>query len=387
MPEFLTLKPQAFGLDISDLSLKIAKLERKKGGFALTTFLRKEIAPGILEKGEIKKQKDLIDIIKSSISEVRGEPLKTKHVVVSLPEEKTFLQVIRLPLLKEEEVKEAARFEAENYIPFPINEVYLDSTVVKPVYDHPEYLEVLIVALPKSIVDPYVFCFKEAGLILLALEIESQAIARALVKDQVTISSYLLLDIGATRTGFIVFSGHSIRFTSSIPVSSKEFTWALSKNLKMDLKKAEEFKLKYGLLGPKNVELRGRKEDGFEKEVTRESDFFEAQIGVLTDFTEQIKKRIDYYQSHASHEHLPPDGKGIEKVLLCGGGANLKGLDKFLSSELKIPVELANPWINILPASSAGKPEVQKKVSGLPFEQSLSFTTALGLALRGVNHD
>ena len=387
MPEFLTLKPEAFGLDISDLSLKIAKLERKRGGFALTTFLKKEIAPGILEKGEIKKQKDLIDIIKSSISEVRGEPLKTKHVVVSLPEEKTFLQVIRLPLLKEEEVKEAARFEAENYIPFPINEVYLDSTIVKPVYDHPEYLEALIVALPKSIVDSYVFCFKEAGLILLALEIESQAITRALVKDQVTVSSHLLLDIGATRTGFIVFSGHSIRFTSSIPVSSKEFTWALSKNLKMDLKKAEEFKLKYGLLGPKNVELKGRKEDGFEKEVTRESDFFEAQIGVLTDFTEQIKKRIDYYQSHASHEHLPPDGKGIEKVLLCGGGANLKGLDKFLSSELKIPVELANPWINILPASSADRPEAQKKVSGLPFEESLSFTTALGLALRGVSYD
>ena len=98
-------------------------------------------------------------------------------------------------------------------------------------------------------------------------------------------------------------------------------------------------------------------------------------IPALTDLIEQIKRYLSYYQTHASHEHLPPNGKGVSKIFLCGGGANLKRLTDFLSTELKIPVELGNPWINILP-------EPLKEVPELPFEKSLSYTTALGLALR-----
>jgi len=64
-------------------------------------------------------------------------------------------------------------------------------------------------------------------------------------------------------------------------------------------------------------------------------------------------------------------------VLLCGGGVNLKGFAEFFSKQLKIPVELSNPWINILPAG-------KKETSKLPYQESLRYTTALGLALRGV---
>ncbi|MFH1030596.1 MAG: pilus assembly protein PilM [bacterium] len=97
----------------------------------------------------------------------------------------------------------------------------------------------------------------------------------------------------------------------------------------------------------------------------------------MTDLIEQIKKYLNYYQTHSFHEHLSPESKEIKKILLSGGGANLKGLASFLSSELRIPVDLANPWANILPKG-------KKEVPDLPFENSLSFATALGLALRGV---
>lgn len=379
MFNFLTLKPEAFGLDIFDVSLKLAKLEKRKEGFSLSSFLKKNIEPGIIEKGEIKNEDALIKVIQDSIARVQGQALRTKYVVASLPEEKAFSQVIKMPLLKEEELKEAVMFEAENYIPFPINEVYLDSQVVEPVFDHLDHLDVLITAVPKTTVDSYVSCLKKAGLSPLALEVESQAIARALVKGGVTTFPELLLDIGATRTSLIIFSGRSIRFSSSLPIASREFTKAIAKNLKLDIKEAEELKKRYGLLGPKEVRLKGRRKDGikFEKKILREEKFFKALIPVLTDFKEQIKKRIDYYLSHASHEHLPPNGKIVEKALLCGGGANLKGLDKLLSSELKVKVELANPWINILPKGERETPQIS-------FEESLFYATALGLALRGI---
>ena len=247
MLEVLSLKPERFGLDISDLSLKIVKLRKKRGALSLASFGEAKIKPGIIKEGEIKDEKALIQILKKASVEVKGEKLKTKYVVASLPEEKAFLQVIQMPKMKEEELKSAVIYEAENYIPLPIGEVYLDSQIVPPVYNHLDHLDVLITALPKKTVNSYLFSLKEAGLKPIAFEIESQAIARALIKNEATTSPLLLIDLGATRAGLIIFSGHSLRLTSAMPVSSQIFTEIISKSLGVDLTEAEKLKIKYGL--------------------------------------------------------------------------------------------------------------------------------------------
>jgi type IV pilus assembly protein PilM len=364
MLNFLTLKPEAFGLDVSDLSLKIIKLKKRGKFFDLVSFGEEKIKPGIIKGGEIKSEIALVKIIKEAITKVKGKKLRTKYVVASLPEEKAFLQVIQMPRMSEEDLKSAVIYEAENYIPLPIDQVYLDSQIVPPVHNHLDHSDVLIAALPKKTVDSYFSCFKKANLKPISLEIESLAIARDLIKNEVTTSPVLLIDLGATRSGFIVFSGHSLRFTSSIPVSSQSFTEIISKALRTDLVEAERLKIEYGL----------------QPKVKKGKEIFEALIPALTDLIEQIKRYLVYYQTHAAHEHLPPDGKGeVKKVFLCGGGANLKGLPKFLSSQLKIPVEIGNPWINILADPSKGPAE-------LPLESALGHATALGLALRGVRN-
>jgi Tfp pilus assembly PilM family ATPase len=81
-----------------------------------------------------------------------------------------------------------------------------------------------------------------------------------------------------------------------------------------------------------------------------------------------------------SHEHLPSNNKGVEKIIISGRGATIKGLSYFITAELKIPVEIANPWVNILP----------KKLDRLPpisYDESLAYTTALGLALREIKEE
>jgi len=361
MLEFLTLKSETFGLDISDLSLKIAKLKKRRNSLSLVSFGEMEIKPGIIERGEIKKEDELVKIIKEALLKLRGEKIKTRYIVASLPEEKAFLQIIQMPLMKEEELKKAVYFEAENYIPLPLNEVYLDFQVIKPVVNHLDHFDVLIVAMPKKIVDSYISCFKKANLIPLVLEIESQAAARALIKNEVSPSPILLIDFGLPRASFIIFSGYTLRFTSSIPVSSKEFTQAIADNLKITFSEAEEMKIKYGIEGK-----------GGEK-------ITEILNPYLKELIKEIEDYLSYYHTHIHHEHLPLDSKEVEKILLCGGGANLKGLTNFLSLKLKIPVELGNPWINILPQPLREIPE-------LPFEKSLSFTNVLGLALRDIKH-
>lgn len=362
MFKLLSLKPETFGLDISDLSLKIIKLKKRGKFFELASFGEEKIKPGIIKNGEIKNKKELIKIIKKAISKVKGEKLKTKYVVASLPEEKAFLQVIQMPKMDEDDLKSAITYEAEQYIPLPLEKVYLDFQVIPPARNHLNHLDVLIAALPKEIVDSYVFCLKEANLKPLSLEVESLAICRALIKNEITTSPVLLIDLGATKTGFIVFSGHSLRFTSSIPVSSQNFTEIISKALKVNPAESEKLKLKYGL---------------------KEKKVFEGLIPALTDLTEQIKKYINYYQTHASYDYLPSNGKqNIKKIFLCGGGAKLKGLKEMLSSQLKVSVEIGNPWINI--SSPTFQP--QKETLVYEKEESLNYTTSLGLALRGIKN-
>ena len=346
MFNFLTLKPEAFGLDISDLSLRIAKLKKRGKFFRLVSWGGTKIKPGIIEHGEIKDEDALIGIIEQTLARVKGEKIKTKYLIASLPEKKAFLQVIEMPKMKEDELKTSVPFEAENYVPMPIEKVYLDFQVI-PSPDKLDRLNVLIAALPKKTVDPYISCFRKTGLIPMALEVESQSIVRAVVKNEISPFPLLIIDFGRNTTNFIVFSGHSLRFTSSDSISSQELTEIISKTLKLSLSEAEKLKLKRGLKDEKALK---------------------AMTPLLIDLMRQVKKCIDYHRSH---------NREIKKILLCGNGANLKGLSDFVSSELKITVELANPWINILP-------EPLKEVPGLTLKESLGYTTALGLALRGV---
>lgn len=350
------LKPKAFGLDISDLSLKIIELEKAGADFKLACFGETHIPKGVIEGGQVKKEKELSELIKKAAQNLKGKKLKTKHVVFNLPEEKSFLDILQLPILGEEEMAEAVRFEAANHIPLPLEDVYFDFEKVPPTLSQPKFQEVLVAATPKEIVDPYLNALQQAGFRPQAAEVECSAVARSLTAPDKVQKPLLIVDLGETRTSFIIFSGRSLRFTSTIPISSGGFTESISKILKVDVKKAEKMKQQEGLEGKKKV--------------------FEALVPILTDLIEQIESHLEYYHSHSPKGVAVGNGKQLEKILLCGGGANLKGLTDFLASELKIEVKLGNPLINI------EKP-TQKDVR-LPQDQALSYTTAIGLALRGV---
>jgi type IV pilus assembly protein PilM len=352
--DIFSTKPDAFGIDISDFSLKIAYLKKKKDDLKLISFGEQKIPSGIIQKGEVKNENRLAEVIKSALSRVKGKKIRTKYVISSLPEEKSFIDVIQIPLLEEEEIKNMISFEIENHIPFQLDEVYFDFEVVRPSSNKQKYREVLIAAIPKEIVDSYNNAFHKAKLQPLAFEIESFAIVRALIRRGEIKKPLLIIDFGRTRTTFMIYSGTSLRFTSTVPFSSQMLTEILAKQLKISSQEAERVKLKEGLEGDKKV-----------------AKILTAHLKKLIN---EINSHLDYYKSHEVKEQILRNGKRAEKVLLCGGGANLKGLPEFISSFLKTDVELGNPWVNILKSPL-------KEVPGLPYRKSLSYTTALGLAL------
>lgn len=357
---FLELKYETFGLDINDSSLKVVKLKKKRRGFDLISFNEEKIGPNIIEDGMIKNEAALAKTIKYCCGNVKGKKLKTKYVVASLPEENSFLQVIQMPKMSEDELKLAVPIEAENYIPMPIDEMYLDFQVISPIKDYLNYFEVLIVAMPKKIVDSYVSCFKKAGLIPVALEPEPEAVARALVKSEASSSLLVLIDFGENNTNFVVFSGQSVRFTCSIPISSRSLTKAIAESLKIDFQEAEKLKIEYGLSAKRS----SIKAERVSKIITP----------IIEDLADQIKKYLNFYRDHSSYESLVGAGKK-EKILLCGGGAELKGIASFMSKKLNASLELGDPLVNFL----------SKRPKNIIKKDLLSFTTAIGLALRQIN--
>lgn len=364
---FLNLQPEIFGIDVNDLSLRLVKLRKKHKGFGVVSFNEVDIKPGVVKDGVIVDQDALAKIIASACKSPIGKKLGTKYVVISLPEEKSFSQTIQMPVMTHEELTTAVPLEAENYIPLAIDKVYLDFSLIdsaesKKKHDH---LDLLINVMPRPIIDSYVACFKKAGLIPCVLEVESQAIARALVKKDAVMPPTILIDLGSANTSFIIYSGNSIHFTSSIPVSSRQLTEAIAKKLDLTPKKADELKMKYGLTS---------------KKIEKKYDILGAIMDpILTDLATQIEKYITFYKDHAAHQQFEGEGK-ISKIILCGGGANLKELPGFLFEKLKIPVEVGNPFANIVVPRKNNR-------NMIPAQKALSFTTALGLALRGVGQE
>lgn len=358
MFKFLNLEPEIFGMDINDSSLKIVKLIKKRKGFSLVSFNEVKIKEGVIKQGIIQDEETLANIIKMVCNTVKGKRLGTKYAVVSLPEEKSFLQLIQMPKMTEEELRLALPFEAENYIPLAINKAYLDFQVINLHKNNSKHLDLLINAMPKFIIDSYMSCCKKAGIIPCILEVESHAIARALLKSGKDIPPVILIDLGCNSTSFIIFSDDSIHFTSSIPISSQQLTNAISDNFGINVHKAETLKIKYGL------DKKEKEHYNIDKIITP----------ILHDLVIQIKKYIDFYYRHEFHGNSLPKDK-IEKIILSGGGANLKNISDFLSKELEISVELGNPFTNI----------ILPKKSNFPHENILSFTTVLGLALRGAS--
>lgn len=347
-------RPPAFGLDISDFSIKIAQLEKKGKRFKLTSFSRTLVPEGIIKEGEIKKEEKLVEILKKSLSEVKGKSIKTPYAVCSLPEQHAFVKIIQLPKMNLNELKEAVKWETEANIPLSLEEVYLDWQIV-PSEKTIDHFNILVNAAPKEIVDEYLQVIRAADIEPVIFEVESVATARGLIKNEYNPEPILIIDLGFNRTSFIIFAENSVRFTSSVPISNREMINDIAQKLKVSQKEAQLLKFKIGL----------------DKEKER-GKVFNALLPSFTRLIYKIEDCITFHKEHCSKEYGCQ--KDISKIILCGGGAYLKNLPEYLSTRLKISVSLGNPWVNI--------DNIDKK--DISIKESLAYSTVLGLALRGV---
>ena len=278
-PEFLNI-PYA-GLSISDTAVRVIQFSKNHHGLYLSKFAEKSLPSGLVTSGFINNVDELANILQTL-----KKDLKLHHVKVSLPEEKAYLFTTKIPKVSQREIRGAIEFKMEENVPVPANELVFDYAVPDP-EAHPDHLNVVVSAMPISVVDTYVETMNKAEISLLSLEIESQAVARALLPSG-DLSACIIAHFGKDKVGLYAAYHRIVHFTSTISVSG-------------------------------------------------------VPAGDFSYVSSEIKKLQVYWQT--LKENVGDPNKKINKIIICGDGLT-PDMESNLGIKSKIPASLGNVWIN-----------------------------------------
>lgn len=348
-PKFLVLP--SFGLDISDESIKYIELVKTKDCIRVNRYGEKKIPAGIIESGKIKDQKRMEEIL-VSLREEAG--LKT--VRVSLPEEQVYLFNLKLEKLGLENVREGIELSLEEYVPISAQDAIFDYELLS---EDEQSLKLQVAAIPKNVIEEYLSVFKNSKITARSFELEAQAIVRSVIKKGDT-ETYMIVDFGKTRTGIFIVSSGVVIFTSTLDMGGVMLSNMIEKDLKISFEEAEKKKKEFGL-----------------KRNASNTEVFSVILNGVSILRDEIAKHFMYWHTHKDEEGK--DRPPIKKVILCGGDSNLIGLAEYFSVSIKTSVEIADVWANIT--------KTEKYIPDISFNQSLTFASALGLALRDFEND
>ncbi len=345
-PSYLAMNSCA--LDISDQSIKYGELLPTQQGLRLGRFGHEKIPVGVIDSGKIQDEQKLVAILKNL-----KERERLHFVRVSLPEEQMYLFTLSIPEISGSDLRDAILLQIEEHIPLSAFDVIFDYVVISST---PTTKIVEVVAIATITVENYLSAFEQAGLVPLSFELEAQAIARAVVPKGDN-SSVMIVDFGEARTGISILQNELVSFTTTLDIGGNNLTSMIAKNFSLTQEKAEEMKLSYGLGGDSDV-----------------NEIFPVILNGISVLRDEINKHYVYWKTHSESGA----SRDIDRIILCGGDANLSGLAEYLQSSMGVKVEHANAWSNISSMSVS--------VPDMSLQESLGYVTVLGLALADYNY-
>ncbi len=333
-----------FGMDIGHDTLRVMQFEAghkvpRLKGYGSVTFDRSAIQDGVIVKPELIA-KSAIRLFDKGLS---GD-ISTKRVAISLPASKALTRAVQLPKMSSNEIDEAVRTEAEQYLPTGIDNLYIDYI---PIRSDASGTEIFVVAMPKKIVDSYLMLTRLMGLEAVLLDTAIGASARLFAHDKQSDIPSVLIDFGADSTDITVFN-HGLVVTGTVAFGGDDVTETIAKRLRITSREALMIKSKYGL-SPSVVQ----------KQVLSALD------PTLELLIKEIRRTIRYYEQRYTKE--PPIGQ----IVTMGGGANMPGLVDVLTDRMRLPARTFDPMTKI---------DIGRLRS--PFTADhMSYVTAAGLAI------
>lgn len=332
-----------FGLDIGFSSVKVMQLgpapkEHRVVGYGISSFDPKAIKDGVIVDYELLAGaiKELFD--KNIVGEIT-----TRRVAISIPATLTYNHSLSIPPIKDSELGEAVQLESEQYIPLPIENLYIDYEVVNRTEKN---LEIMTVAVPKKIADSYLALVEILGLEAISFDTSISSSGRLfkMLENSSDIPS-VLIDFGSISADITIFDKTNI-VSGTIPAGGDTFTNIIADKLGVSRQEAHVIKTKYGISkSKKQLEIIG---------------FMQPELDQLV---REVKRMMRYYS-----ERTESKGK-IGQVITMGGGANMPGLSDYLTNMLRLPVRTYDPWQNFdlhkLPAPNQNEKSVYSTVAGL----------------------
>ena len=176
--KIISFEPKVFGLDLSDLSMKLLELEREGRSEKIIGYSALDVSPGLIEDGKIIDKEKVAACIREAVKKAAPRKISTKKVICSVPESKAFLRIISIPKMEESEIPEAIKWEIEASIPLSIDQVYYDWQFIEA--DSSGKQNILTLAVGKETIDEMTATLEMAGLTVYGFEVESIASARSL---------------------------------------------------------------------------------------------------------------------------------------------------------------------------------------------------------------
>ncbi len=313
------------GIDIGTTSIKIAEVSRGKQLPEIVNYGLLE-ASDYLGRSNSALQTSSLKLFDKEVAEllallVKRTKIRAREALVSLPIFSSFRTVLDFPEMSDEEISKNITFQAKQYVPLPVSEVVLEWSKVGTYDDEKgrRHHQVFLIAVPQEQIQKYRRIIESAGLHLRALEMESVSLARILVGTDP--SPAIIVDVGSRSTGITFVEKGHVKLASQSDFAGASLTQALSSSLNINPRRAEELKREKGVVG-----------GGVDYELST------IILPFLDVIINEVKKASFNYASQFPLASKP------ERVILTGGGANLKGIDRYFKRELDVPVVRAAPF-------------------------------------------
>lgn len=362
---------EALGLEIGSANIKMVELSGTPP--SLKSLSIRSTPPEVIQEGLIVEPGALVDVIKEMLAEVRT---RKRYVVTAASNLAVITRTLQVPKMPLKQLEEAVRWEAERYIPFPIDEVMLDYAPLDALEAIPdgEQMDVVVGAARQETVAGLVDVLKAAGLEPLVIDVKPFAGLRTLstrltATDREPIT--LFLEIGAESSALVLTRGERLLLNRVINLSGKDFTAAISKAFNLDPVAAEDAKKNYGLATIPTEDEDLLLDFDAERERFNPARMYDAIRPVLVELTTELRRSLEFFRVQVGD-------LGVDQGFVAGGGSKLRSLVPLLSDTLGIPLETTDPWQGL---------QIDKSRFDLDYLRGLApeFTVPVGLALRGVN--
>jgi len=324
----------------------------KNGSLILKGYESESITadPGLEASRESQIRIALTDIVEK----LKISKSKVRYVISG---QTVFIRFVKLPPLQDDNIEQLVTFEAQQHIPFPINDVIWDYELIKG----GEETEAVIVAIKKEVLDEVNGTVNQSGLATAEVDVAPMALYNSFRAAYGTPEeSTLIIDVGAKTTNLLYAEGEKF-FTRSVAIGGASVTSAIAKEYEISFAEAEQQKITNGL-----VALGGGHTEALDESVAALATVIR---NALTRLPAQIAQTTNYFRSQHG-------GSAPKKVLIAGGGANLPYTLEFFSEKLNLPIEFFNPMNQVAVSKGVDAEKVQREAHMMG--------ELIGLGLRGI---